>query len=196
MLKYILLGALLPLSSLAATTAPTFDCTKAGEGSIEALVCQSPDLSALDRQIGEVYRQAAAKATEQHSSLLKAEQRGWVKGRDECWKDTDKPRCVADSYRQRIAELQARYQLIPGSDPVFYACDGQPAKEVTAIFYPTEPATVLVKFGDSSALMYQQPAASGTRYAASNESLWEHQGEARVVWGFGAPEMQCKARRR
>lgn len=189
------LAVLLPLNSLAATAAPTFDCTQASEGSIEALICQSPDLSALDQEMGEVYRQAAAKALHQHPPLLKAEQRGWIKGRDDCWKAADKALCVTDSYRLRIAELQARYQLIPGTGPVFYQCDEQPAKEVIATFYPTEPATAVVAFGDSTALMYQQPAASGARYAASNESFWEHQGEARVVWGYGAPEMQCKARR-
>jgi hypothetical protein len=39
--------------------------------------------------------------------------------------------------------------------------------------------------------MTQQPAASGSRYQGRNESYWEHQGEARVVWGWQAPELRC-----
>jgi hypothetical protein len=54
---------------------------------------------------------------------LKAEQRGWIKGRNECWKTTDKVACARKSYEARIAELQARYFLVEGRDPVFFMCD-------------------------------------------------------------------------
>jgi hypothetical protein len=40
--------------------------------------------------------------------------------------------------------------------------------------------------------MYQQAAASGARYVGRNESLWEHQGEAVIQWGYGAPELSCR----
>jgi len=29
-------------------------------------------------------------------------------------------------------------------------------------------------------------------YEGRNEMFWEHQGEARIVWGYQAPEMTCK----
>ncbi|AYC32569.1 DUF1311 domain-containing protein [Pseudomonas cavernae] len=189
---WLLLATPLPL--LAQGDAPSFDCGKVDAGSIEALVCESPALAKLDRQLAAVYKQASAKAVNEHPPMLKAEQRGWIKGRDDCWKADDKTQCVTDSYRQRIAELQARYQLIEGTGPVRYECDGQPAKEVVATFYPTDPASAVVEFGDSTSLMYQQPAASGARYQGNNESLWEHHGEATVVWGYEAPEMKCKIR--
>jgi len=51
------------------------------------------------------------------------------------------------------------------------------------------------EYGDSVSLMYRQRSASGTRYRGRNESFWEPQGEARITWGHGTPEMQCvKAR--
>jgi uncharacterized protein len=125
--------------------------------------------------------------------VLKAEQRGWVAGRNDCWKAADRAQCVSESYRLRIAELQARYALLKATGPVRFQCDGLPAKEVIATFYPTEPATLLAEFGDSVSLMYQQPAASGSKYQGRNESFWEHQGEATVVWGYEAPEMKCQA---
>ncbi|WP_394560966.1 MliC family protein [Aquipseudomonas alcaligenes] len=193
MSRFVLFSLLLA-SPLALQAAPSFDCAKVEAGSIAELVCQTPQLAQLDVKLAEVYQQASAKAQNEHPPMLKAEQRGWLKGRDECWKADDKPQCVADSYTRRIAELQARYQLIAGKGPVFYQCDGQPAKEVVATYYATEPPTALVEFGDSSSLMYLQPSGAGARYQGQNESLWEHQGEAVVTWGYQAPEMRCLLR--
>ena len=185
---WVLLMPLLAGPALAAS----FDCSKAAPGSIEALVCKTPSLSALDEQLAKVYKQAVAKATGKQANTLKAEQRGWLKGRDECWKADDKTRCVTDSYQQRIAELQARYALLPGKGPFTFRCNSQPAKELTATYYPTEPATLLATFAGSTSLMYIQPAASGSKYQGPNVSFWEHQGVAKVVWGYQAPEMACK----
>lgn len=186
--------ALTLLASQSQAAQPAFDCSQVNAGSIEQQICQSDALSALDRQMAEVYKAAQQKAGNEHPPLLKAEQRGWIKGRNDCWKSDDQPTCIADSYRLRIAELQARYRLIEATGPFFYQCDGNPAKEVAATFFRTEPPTAIVDFGDSSSLMYLQPAASGARYQGRNESFWEHQGEATVVWGYEAPEMKCKAR--
>jgi uncharacterized protein len=127
--------------------------------------------------------------------VLKAEQRGWIKGRNDCWKSDDKRLCIEQSYKLRIAELQARYRLVQPSNPVSYVCDGQPAKQVIATFFQTEPPTAIAEFGDQTSLMYQQPAASGVKYQGRNETLWEHQGEARITWGYGSPEMHCRVQR-
>lgn len=62
-------------------------------------------MAGLDHQLAEVYRAAARKAANEKPPLLKAEQRGWIKGR--------------------------------------------------------------------------------------NETFWDHQSEATVVWGYNAPEMRC-----
>jgi hypothetical protein len=40
--------------------------------------------------------------------------------------------------------------------------------------------------------MFAERSASGSRYVGRNESFWEHQGEARIVWGYQAPEMVCR----
>ncbi|WP_346837086.1 MliC family protein [Microbulbifer sp. SAOS-129_SWC] len=186
------------LSGCGASTAeprafsPSYDCSAVEAGSIEALICADRALASLDRKLGEVYRAAQQKAVNEHPPTLKAEQRGWIKGRNACWKSDDQRKCVADSYRQRIAGLQARYRLVPGTGPVFYACGGNPANEIVVTFFKTEPRTLIAERGDSTSLMYLQPSASGTRYRGRNESFWEHQGEARVTWGYGAPELRCR----
>lgn len=192
--RFALLALLgLPLATLQAAE-PSFSCTKVAAGSIEELICQTPALAELDQKMSDIYQQASAKAANQHPPVLKAEQRGWIKGRNDCWKAADREQCVAESYRLRIAELQARYALLKGTGPVHFQCDGLPAKEVIVTYYPTEPGTLLAEFADSVSLMYQQPAASGSKYQGRNESFWEHQGEATVVWGYGSPEMKCQAK--
>jgi len=171
---------------------PAFDCSKTTAGSIEALICHNGNLSKLDRTLADVYSSALAKAKNEHPPVLKAEQRGWIKGRDECWKSNNKLHCVADAYRRRIAELQARYRLIPGRGPFAFACDGSRANEIVATFFSTDPPTLIAERGDNVSVMYLEPSGSGARYRGRNESFWEHQGEARVTWGYCAPEMRCR----
>ncbi|MCG6965022.1 MAG: MliC family protein [Chromatiaceae bacterium] len=170
---------------------PSFACDKVAAGSIEAMICNDGGLSELDRKLADVYLAAYRKATNEHPPVLKAEQRGWIKGRNECWKSDDTHRCVEQEYQRRIAELQARYRLLPGIGPVSYTCDGQPGNEVVATFFQTDPPTLVAERGDSVALMYLQPGASGARYQGRNETFWEHHGEALVTWGLGTAEMRC-----
>ncbi|TWA60927.1 uncharacterized protein FBZ84_113126 [Azospirillum baldaniorum] len=180
-------------TALAAETAgPSFSCATVEAGSIERMVCTDAGLSALDRKLAEVYGEATSKAADEHPPVLKAEQRGWIKGRNDCWKADDRRACVEEQYRLRIAELQARYRLVPAIGPVRFACDGQAGNELTATFFETDPPTMIAERGDEVSLMVGQPAASGARYQGRNESFWEHQGEARVTWGYGAPEMTCR----
>jgi uncharacterized protein len=174
---------------------PSFDCAKVEAGSIEEMVCKDKGLTALDRKLAEVYSAASKKAVNEHPPLLKAEQRGWIKGRNDCWKSADRRKCVEDNYRSRITELQARYRLVPAIGPVTYACDGDPKNEVTVTYFKTDPPTLIAERGDQVSLMYVQPSASGARYQGPNESFWEHQGEAVITWGYGAPEMRCTKKR-
>ena len=171
---------------------PSYDCGKAGAGSIEALICADGGLSKLDRTLADVYKAASRKAADEHPPVLKAEQRGWIKGRNDCWKNDDQRKCVEEAYRERIAELQARYHLVPGIGPVTYLCDGPPGNEVVATFFQTDPPTLIAEHGDSVSLMYLQPSGSGTRYQGRNETLWEHQGEATITWGYNTPATHCR----
>jgi len=183
------------INDAASAERPSFDCSKVKPGSIEEMVCKDDGLARLDRKLAEVYGAASKKAVNERPPMLKAEQRGWVKGRNECWKSDDKRRCVEEAYRLRIAELQAKYRLVPGKGPVLYACDGDPRNELIATFFQTDPPTLIAERGDQVSLMYLQPAASGSKYQGRNESLWEHQGEATITWGYGTKEMRCTIKR-
>jgi len=176
----------------ASARGPSYDCAKAAAGSIEALVCEDAELSALDRRLAGVFAAANQKTGNEHPPLLRAEQRGWIKGRNDCWKRDDTRGCVREAYLRRIAELQASYRLVAGNGPVRFVCNGNPANEVVATFFQTDPPTLIAERGDSVSLMYLQPGGSGTKYQGRNETFREHQGEALITWGYAAPELRCR----
>lgn len=170
---------------------PSYRCGGVEPGGIEAMICGDAELSALDRRLADVYAEASKKAANERPKLLPTEQRGWIKGRDDCWKSADERGCVRDEYRRRIAELQARYRLVTGTGPIRFVCDGDPRNEVVVTFVPTDPRTLIAERGDQVSLMYVQPSGSGTTYQGRNETFWEHQGEASIAWGHEAPTMRC-----
>ena len=172
-------------------TTPSFRCDKVREGSIEAMICNDEMLSVLDQKLAKVYADALKHESKQHFSLFKAEQRGWIKGRNDCWKADDERVCVKDAYVQRIAQLQARYRLVESEGPVSFICDDTQTNEVVVTFFQTEPPTLIAEYGDSVSLMYLQPSASGSKHEGGDKSFWAHQGEAMITWGYQAPQMRC-----
>ena len=195
-----------PRAASAQGTGPAFDCSKA-TGTIEKLICGDPGLSALDRKLDGVYKAALAKAKDDMPRILRTEQRGWVKGRDECWKAKDEqnvmylteswtaasPRaCVEGQYQLRITELQVRFQLVASKKPVFFACNNNPANEIVATFFETEPAAARFERGDSTVIGWQVRTASGAKYEGQNLSFWNKGNEATVTW-LGE-SLKCLAR--
>ena len=127
----------LPTGAHAQAEGPNFDCRKAGTRTVPQLICQDAALSSLDRQLAVVYAAALKKATTERPPVLRAHQRGWIKGRDDCWKSTDVRVCVDTAYRQRIAELQALYRLVDSRGPFTWACDGPAGGEVVTLMIRT-----------------------------------------------------------
>lgn len=188
---------------------PTFDCAKA-QGEVEKLICADPALAALDHKLDAAYKAATAKATGPVATELRETQRGWVAGRNDCWKakgtqtwitatwtvDTVKG-CVDAQYRLRTSELQALWQLVPPKT-VAYACQKNPANEVVANFFATDPATIRLERGDRTVTMWLVGAAGTGKYEGQNVDL-VHQGNAlQVNWldtNTGkTDQLQCQAR--
>ena len=83
---------------------PSFDCSRA-KRPVERLVCSSPDLAALDRQMAGLYADAISRAGQAHAAALKESQNDWVAFRNTCLNDVS---CVRTFYRDRIEELNAQ----------------------------------------------------------------------------------------
>jgi uncharacterized protein len=110
-LSRLLLSAWLPVAVAAPLTAaaanPSFNCAKASS-EVEKMVCGDAELADLDRSLASLYGTLLKNTPAGEQKRLKAEQRGWIKGRDDCWKSDDERACVANEYRARINELKDR----------------------------------------------------------------------------------------
>ncbi|NDW48087.1 MliC family protein [Ruegeria sp. PrR005] len=177
-MRALFTASLLLASPVLAQEGPAFDCAKA-QSDAETLICQDADLARLDRLVTGRYSaaldvvkglDAGAEAAEKQ---LRAEQRGWIKGRDECWKAEDLRACVADSYLRREGELVARWMLEDPTGIAFWACGGNPANEVVTFFYATELPSVRFERGDSIDTGALAPTGSGSKYEGSfGRSIW------------------------
>jgi uncharacterized protein len=162
--------------------APSFDCAKAA-GTVEELVCHDSELAALDRRMAEVYAQAQKEWPENVAAEQRALQRGWIKGRNDCWKAKNVKECVMTSYQQRVVELQIQSGQLQAATPTSYECDGSNAKPFTASFYnETDPPSVVLTYDGAQAIAFVATSGSGARYTATNMEFWEHQEEATVDW--------------
>lgn len=173
-------------SATKAKATPSFDCARA-DGQAQELVCNDANLAAMDRELARVYALASKDSglTPQSANELKAMQRGWAKGRDECWKGEDLRQCVMTSYAMRIHELRQ------GSDnartdspdamsvgPVAFACDGLDAL-ISATFINTDPGAVYLAWRDMSMALDHVPSGSGAKY----EGRWD--GQTWTLWTKG-----------
>ena len=104
-----ILSTLSMFVAIAQANHPSFDCNKVKKESSEGVICASDTLMNLDRELSALYKQAKTKATKE--DRLKATQRGWIKGRNDCWKDANEAKCMEVQYKMRIDELKKKYGL-------------------------------------------------------------------------------------
>ncbi len=189
----MLLGTLALMPLLASAATPSFDCTKA-HSAAEQLVCQDAGLAALDNELAALYPKAMNQLSAEQQKTEKAMQRGWIKGRNECWKESDSRQCVEESYQLRITELQIKGAQLRVPSPVDYQCDG--GIRLSTYFYnkAKRPAAVInLSEGaqQSQVLAFEAPSASGARYEGQNLTLLTKGNEARLE-RYDQAARQCR----
>jgi uncharacterized protein len=174
MRRILVAGLVLAAGTAAVAEGPSFDCGKA-ESSAEKLVCGDGELGQLDREAARLYALAldGPHMTPDRRDTLVAMQRGWVKGRDDCWKADDLRTCVLDQYVIRIAELRQGYADARSDDaagislgPFVAECPGLDAV-LGVVFVNSDPGAVYLAWRDRVAVLPQGPSGSGARYAAT-----------------------------
>lgn len=191
------LGILALLAQGALAADPSFDCAKA-ESSAEEAVCASDGLASMDRELARLYLLAVSEPdlSEDRLRELKGTQRGWIKGRDDCWKSSlGLEACVAAEYAFRIMDIRTGYAVsrtVDGASdgPYPYVCEGLDAV-LSAVFVTTSEPMVALRWQQNAIALPQEPAASGARYAAQGYEFWISGSEAMLT----TPErgrMGCK----
>ncbi len=132
---------------------PSFDCSNA-DSSAEKLVCEDAGLAALDVRLAERFEEAVKVAqgldagADETEATLRAYQRGWISGRDECWKEPNLRDCVETSYQRRDAELVAEF-LLEEPTEVFELFCGDGARSMMVYTFGTDLPGVRVEEGDT-----------------------------------------------
>ncbi len=135
----VALSALLTVFAAPTIAQPSFDCSKVKSESTEALICGDMELSEMDREVDRLYRKIREQTAEEDFKTIRAYQRGWIKGRNESWKEDNPRQHVLSSYRERIAVLSVQAGEVMVPDPVSYNCTGGEFEHLAAIFYDTTP---------------------------------------------------------
>ena len=163
---------------------PAFDCAKA-DGRIEEMICADSALAALDRLVTQRHEGAVSmmKAIDAGSDTavndLRALQRGWIEGRNDCWKATDPRACTEAAYLRREGELVAGYMLTKPASRTRWQCDGAAADEIVTDFFATTQPSLRLELGGRVATASLTSSASGARYdGAFGEFLWIKGDEA------------------
>lgn len=156
---------------------PSFDCA-AAESTAETLVCGGPELAQLDRETARLYALAidGPHMNPERRRELVAAQRGWIKGRDDCWKAEDLAACVKASYVIRIAELRQGYSDARAADtagislgPFATRCEGLDAG-IGTTFVNSDPGAVYLAWRENVVVLDHVVSGSGARYEATLES--------------------------
>ena len=195
--RILFIIGLLGFISISQAAEPSFDCSKAS-GSIEELICQNDELAAFDRKLAKYFKLATESYPAEELKTLKAMQRGWIKGRNECWKSDNKSECVRNHYQHRITDLQITTGSAEITHSAVFLCNPEKHDSITAVFYKgTElPAAVLTRLSDEvdeQKLLFLTLSGSGARYLGQNVEFWTKGSEARVTWGvIDTAEFKCK----
>src|SRR5690348_4580314 len=105
------------VASTSASAAPSFNCKKA-TALVEKQICGNPEFEPLDRDIASLYTRSLAVLSKSDADALRADQRAWVKERDEC-EDmirgdppvvTDVLQCMRTTMNERKARLRAIFE--------------------------------------------------------------------------------------
>ncbi|MBP6384736.1 MliC family protein [Aeromonas salmonicida] len=188
----LLLGPLLFTPLLACAATPSFDCAKAA-GAAETLICKDAALAALDNELAALYPKALANLSPEQLKTEKAMQRGWIKGRNDCWKGKDLRQCVEDNYLLRITELQISGGQLMVPAPVNYQC-GKSVMLSTYFYNDAKLPAAMINLSEGDkqqqVLAYEAPSASGARYEGQNLSLFTKGDEASLE-RYGQPALNC-----
>jgi uncharacterized protein len=165
----LLIACLLPPVQ-APTAEPAYDCGKA-EAAAEKLICEDAELARLDREMQRLFGLAAgAGLPESALKDLRAHQRGWIKGRNECWKAADLRHCILGAYALRVHALRRDYPAARSRDdegisfgPDQLTCDGF-AAPIAVTFVNAGTALALLAWANETLLVSDVPSASGARY--------------------------------
>lgn len=173
----LLLSACGPHASRPATA---LYCAKPANRAQE-LVCNDPQLSALDRHLQDSYQQALARPGADRAALSAAQNSWATTIRDGCAsRNTDVRTCVREAYQTRLVQLAIDDPATASPPVVTYQCPAG-LGPLTARFYNQfDPPTAVLNWQGNQEILFIERSGSGARYGRQGAQYWEHQGEVKL----------------
>lgn len=100
-LRFALFCLILALACPGSLLAASYDCAKAGAPR-EKAVCADPQLSKLDEQLGQVYKQVMRQTQDPEKTALKTSQFAWLRELDACMSKPGSKECLRVAYETRL----------------------------------------------------------------------------------------------
>lgn len=188
-----------PDAAAAGAQKPSFDCATARH-EIEEMVCEDPDLAKLDVKLAGVFESALKKVAAMPNTApeirhMKAYELRWSRQRNECARSKNAKECTADSYRYRIADLQARFFLVTSKAPAVYLCRDNPKNALIVTYLESDPATVRLDHAGKTAITFKDDEGDGKRFDSPQGISFEVEGDMALVnWPKGN-EYECTLRK-
>lgn len=178
---------------------PSFNCETARR-TVETLVCEDRELAQLDMKLAGVFESALKKIAAMPNTApeirhMKAFQLRWSRERNECAKSADTRGCTLESYRYRIADLQARFFLAESKSPAVYLCHNNPRSELIVTFVESDPATVRLDRGGKTAITFRDNGGDGKRFDNPQGVSFETEGDMALVNWPSGNEYECVLRK-
>ena len=169
----------------ASAVSPAFDCGKA-EGEVEQLICADDELAEMDLRLAKTYSQASQNIPREERDSFRAEQRGWIKGRNDCWKAEDVRSCVAFSYQSKTVELQIVGGLLEAPAYQSLSCEESTdnAPFTLSLYRDARPDAAVLTRGNDQVIAIKASGGVAGRYVAPNVVLILAGDQAEVSW-FG-----------
>lgn len=163
--------------SPAPAATPSFDCAKA-QNAVETLICNDEELAKLDREVARLFVlvRDGLRGTPRLPELI-GTQRGWIRARDNCWRQSDARVCVIESDAIRIQELREQFPEARAQDsegiskgPMIVECQDFDSF-IGATFIQIDPPIVFLRWGDVNRLVLTLgPSGSGARYVGRDDN--------------------------
>lgn len=175
------------------TPAPSFDCA-AASSTVETLICSDAELAALDTRLADRFAAAVTAAegldagADEAVATLRAYQRGWISGRDDCWKSDDLRACVKAEYLRREGQLVAEWMLEQPVRMQDYTCGDNAANVVSVFYFDTALPAIRLEYGDGIDVGSLGPAGAGHYNASFGRSFTDGDDTASLVWTEGEPQ--------
>lgn len=145
------------------------------------MICEEPDLAELDLELADVWARALPRFPASELDRIRAFQRGWIKGRNDCWKAEVVAACVRAEYERRITALEIEGGLVEAPDVVRLDCDSGPIMWV-ASYTDTKLPVVVLTSQDEQVLAFEVATDRGSRYEGPDVVYHERDGEVVLQW--------------